>query len=95
MPRSNVHGPSSVNCATATRSTGIGPITWTYSATCLIDKYEQAHHPLPPISEVDMLRHFLDTRRVTRSETARGAGIAVSTLSFSPAAFLRSRLETP
>jgi HTH-type transcriptional regulator/antitoxin HigA len=47
----------------------------------LIDKYEQTHHPLPPISEVDMLRHFLDTRRMTSSETARGAGIAVSTLS--------------
>lgn len=29
----------------------------------LIDKYEEAHHPLPPISEVEMLRHFLDTRR--------------------------------
>jgi HTH-type transcriptional regulator / antitoxin HigA len=47
----------------------------------LIDKYEQTYHPLPPISEVDMLRHFLDTRRMTRSEIARGAGIAVSTLS--------------
>jgi HTH-type transcriptional regulator/antitoxin HigA len=47
----------------------------------LIGKYEEAHHPLPPISGVDMLRHFLDTRGVTRSETARGTGIAVSCLS--------------
>jgi HTH-type transcriptional regulator / antitoxin HigA len=47
----------------------------------LIGKYEVAHHPLPPISEVEMLRHFLDTRGVTRSETARGTGIAVSFLS--------------
>ena len=47
----------------------------------LIDRYEQSHHPLPPISEVDMLRHFLDTRGITRSETARGTGIAVSSLS--------------
>ena len=28
-----------------------------------------------------MLRHFLDARGVTRSEAARGAGIAVSTIS--------------
>jgi HTH-type transcriptional regulator/antitoxin HigA len=47
----------------------------------LIDKYEQVHHPLPPVSDVDVLRHFLDTRSITRSDTARGAGIAVSTLS--------------
>jgi HTH-type transcriptional regulator / antitoxin HigA len=47
----------------------------------LIGKYEEAHHPLPPISEVEMLRHFLDTRGVTRSETARSTGIAVSSLS--------------
>lgn len=47
----------------------------------LIDRYEQAHHPLPPIIEVDMLRHLLDARGVTPSEAARGTGIAVSSLS--------------
>jgi HTH-type transcriptional regulator / antitoxin HigA len=47
----------------------------------LIDRYEQARHPLPPISEVDMLHHFLDTRGLTRSEVARETRIAVSTLS--------------
>jgi HTH-type transcriptional regulator / antitoxin HigA len=47
----------------------------------LIDRYEQAHHPLPPVSEVDMLRHFLDTRGASLSEAARGSGIAVSSLS--------------
>jgi HTH-type transcriptional regulator/antitoxin HigA len=47
----------------------------------LIDRYEQAHHPLPAISEVDMLRHLLDVRGVTPSEAARGTGIAVSSLS--------------
>jgi HTH-type transcriptional regulator/antitoxin HigA len=47
----------------------------------LIDQYERTHHPLPPVSDLDMLRHFLDTRGLTRAEAARGAGIAVSTLS--------------
>ncbi|MHB1560609.1 MAG: helix-turn-helix domain-containing protein [Isosphaeraceae bacterium] len=46
----------------------------------LIGRYEEAHHPLPPISEVDMLRHLLDARRLTRADVARGAGISVSSL---------------
>ncbi len=47
----------------------------------LIDQYERSRHPLPSVSDVDMLRHFLDSRGVTCTEAARGAGIAVSTLS--------------
>jgi HTH-type transcriptional regulator/antitoxin HigA len=46
----------------------------------LIGRYEEAHHPLPPISEVDMLRHLLDARELTRAEVARGAGISHSSL---------------
>jgi HTH-type transcriptional regulator/antitoxin HigA len=47
----------------------------------LIDQYERSRHPLPSVSDLDMLRHFLDTRGVSCTEAARGAGIAVSTLS--------------
>ena len=47
----------------------------------LIERYERARHPLPPVSDIDMLRHFLDSRGLTCTETARGTGIAVSTLS--------------
>jgi HTH-type transcriptional regulator/antitoxin HigA len=47
----------------------------------LIDQYERSQHPLPSVSDLDMLRHFLDSRGVTCTEAARGAGIAVSTLS--------------
>lgn len=46
----------------------------------LIGRYEEAHHPLPPISEVDMLRHLLDARGLTRADVARGAGISGSSL---------------
>ncbi len=47
----------------------------------LIERYERAHHPLPPISDVDMLRHLIDSRGLTCTQAAQGAGIAVSTLS--------------
>ncbi len=47
----------------------------------LIDKYEQTHHPLPSISEVNMLRHLLDTRGASLSEMANETGIAASSLS--------------
>jgi HTH-type transcriptional regulator/antitoxin HigA len=47
----------------------------------LIERYERAHHPLPPVSDVDMLRHFLDSRGLSCTEAAQGARIAVSTLS--------------
>jgi HTH-type transcriptional regulator / antitoxin HigA len=47
----------------------------------LIERYERAHHPLPPVSDVAMLRHFIDSRDLTCTETAKGAGIAISTLS--------------
>jgi HTH-type transcriptional regulator/antitoxin HigA len=33
------------------------------------------------VSDVDMLRHFLDSRDITCTETAHGTGIAISTLS--------------
>ena len=47
----------------------------------LIDHYERTRHPLPPVSDLDMLQHFLESRGVTLTQAARGAGIAVSTLS--------------
>jgi HTH-type transcriptional regulator/antitoxin HigA len=47
----------------------------------LIERYERARHPPPPVSDVDMLRHFLDSRGITCTETAHGTGIAISTLS--------------
>src|SRR4029077_13910636 len=47
----------------------------------LIDRYERSRHPLPPVSEVDMLRHCLDTRSVTAAGAPEGAAISVSTFS--------------
>jgi HTH-type transcriptional regulator / antitoxin HigA len=47
----------------------------------VIERYERVHHPLPPVSDVDMLRHFLESRGLTCTEVAQGAGIAISTVS--------------
>jgi HTH-type transcriptional regulator / antitoxin HigA len=47
----------------------------------LVQAYEDQHHPLPPVSGADMLRHFLEQHDKTLSQVARDTGIAVSTLS--------------
>ncbi len=47
----------------------------------LVQEYEDEHHPLPPISEADMLRCLLESRAVTHSVVSTETGIAESTLS--------------
>jgi HTH-type transcriptional regulator/antitoxin HigA len=47
----------------------------------LIRKYETEHHPMPPVSDADMLRFLIDSRQVTLSKVAEESGIAVSTIS--------------
>ncbi len=40
----------------------------------VIERYERAHHPSPPVCDVAMLRHFLDSRDLTCTEAARAPG---------------------
>jgi HTH-type transcriptional regulator/antitoxin HigA len=47
----------------------------------LVEAYEDEHHPLPPVSEADMLRHLLESRDVSQSVVSAETGIAESTLS--------------
>jgi HTH-type transcriptional regulator / antitoxin HigA len=47
----------------------------------LIEKYETKHHPLPPVSDAEMLQHLIQTKKVTQSLVAAQTGIAVSTIS--------------
>ena len=47
----------------------------------MIEIYEQEHYPMPAIDPARMIRHYMEARDLTASEVARGAGIAVSTLS--------------
>ncbi len=44
-------------------------------------KYEDEHHPMPPVSGVDMLRYLLETHNITQSTLASATGLAVSTIS--------------
>jgi HTH-type transcriptional regulator/antitoxin HigA len=47
----------------------------------LVETYEDEAHPLPEITDADMLRHLIKSRRVTQAEVVDSTGIAKSTLS--------------
>ena len=47
----------------------------------LVASYEDAHHPIEPASDADMLRHLLDAKGVTQAEVCRETGIPKSTIS--------------
>ena len=47
----------------------------------LVESYEDEHHPLPAISDADMLRHLIESREVTQARVSAGTGIAESTIS--------------
>ena len=46
-----------------------------------VEKYEDEHDPIAPASGAEMLRALLESRQITRSDVAAGAGLAVSTVS--------------
>jgi HTH-type transcriptional regulator/antitoxin HigA len=47
----------------------------------LVEKYETEHHPLPPVSDAEMLRHLIEARGTTQAQIAADTGIAESTIS--------------
>src|SRR5947209_6251306 len=47
----------------------------------LVEKYKTENHPLPPVSDAEMLRHLIETRETTQTEVAVSTGIAGSTVS--------------
>lgn len=47
----------------------------------LVATYEDAHCPIPPASDADMLRHLMDAKDVTQAELHRQTGIPKSTIS--------------
>jgi len=51
------------------------------SLAVFVKKYEDEHHPMPPVSGADMLRYLLETHNVTQSTLASATGLAVSTIS--------------
>ncbi len=47
----------------------------------LVERYETEHHAIPPLADSELLRHLIETKRVSQVETARATGIAESTIS--------------
>jgi HTH-type transcriptional regulator / antitoxin HigA len=47
----------------------------------LVEKYEAEQHPMPPVSDADMLRHLIESRETTQARVAAETGIAESTIS--------------
>jgi HTH-type transcriptional regulator/antitoxin HigA len=46
-----------------------------------VRKYESEQHPLPAVSEADMLRHLIEARDITQLKLATDTRIAESTIS--------------
>jgi HTH-type transcriptional regulator / antitoxin HigA len=47
----------------------------------LVKRYESDNHPMPPLSDADMLNHLLEARCISQSELARAVNIADSIIS--------------
>jgi HTH-type transcriptional regulator / antitoxin HigA len=47
----------------------------------LIEQYESKAHPIPPVSDVEMLRHLIEAKGVSQTEVSKATGIADSTIS--------------
>ncbi len=47
----------------------------------LVERYEEKAHPIPDVSEGEMLAFLIEQKGVRQVEVARGAGLAGSTLS--------------
>jgi HTH-type transcriptional regulator / antitoxin HigA len=47
----------------------------------LVEKYEAEQHPMPPVSDADLLRYLIEAKGVTQAKVAAETGIAESTIS--------------
>ena len=47
----------------------------------LLATYEDAHFPIAPASDADMLRHLMEAKKLSQAEVHRGTGIPKSTIS--------------
>ena len=47
----------------------------------LVATYEDLHYPIEPASDAEMLRHFMEAKKISQAELHRDTGIAKSTIS--------------
>ena len=49
--------------------------------TDIVERYEDEAHPMPEVSDAEMLRHLIGASGLTQSKLAADVGIAMSTIS--------------
>lgn len=49
--------------------------------TDIVERYEAEEHPMPPVSDADMLRHLIEARGISQSKLAADVKISMSTIS--------------
>ncbi|HKI18800.1 MAG TPA: hypothetical protein VKA15_13020 [Isosphaeraceae bacterium] len=47
----------------------------------LVEKYEDEHEPLPPVSGAEMLRFLIESQETSQAKLSSDTGIAESTIS--------------
>jgi HTH-type transcriptional regulator/antitoxin HigA len=47
----------------------------------LVKKYETEAHPMPPVSDSEMLRHLIESRETSQAAVSRATRVAESTIS--------------
>lgn len=47
----------------------------------LVHRYEHEEHPMPPLSDAEMLKHLLEARGISQTQLAQSTDIAESTIS--------------
>jgi HTH-type transcriptional regulator/antitoxin HigA len=58
-----------------------GETEYLLSLAVFVEKFEDEHHAMPPVSGPDMLRYLLQTNELTQSTLASATGLSVSTIS--------------
>lgn len=49
--------------------------------TDIVERYEEDFHPMPPVSDAEMLRHLIEARGIKQDKLAKETGISGSTIS--------------
>lgn len=60
---------------------GNGALAYLDALSDLVAVYEEEHHPIPPASDADMLRHLLDSQGLSSARLSAETGIARSSIS--------------
>jgi HTH-type transcriptional regulator/antitoxin HigA len=58
-----------------------GAETYLDALSDLVASYEDAHHPIDPASDADMLLHLMEAKGVTQADVSRGTQLPKSTIS--------------